>query len=75
MNNPERMSYNLSETAAAIGVSRKFLYEKILTDPGFPVIKLGKKYIVPVEDLRLWLSEKAEKSTGYQTEQSRKIAG
>ncbi len=75
MNNPERMSYNLSETAAAIGVSRKFLYEKILTDTGFPVIKLGKKYIVPVDDLRLWLSEKAEKSTGYQMGQSRKIAG
>lgn len=60
MNNPERVSYNLSETAAAIGVSRKFLYEKILTQPDFPVIKLGKKYIVPVDSLRKWLTAKAD---------------
>lgn len=61
MNSPERVSYNLSETAAAIGVSRKFLYEKILTDPEFPVIKLGKKYIVPVDALRTWLSDRVER--------------
>ena len=63
MNNPERVSYNLSETAAAIGVSRKFLYEKILIEPDFPVIKLGKKYIVPIDDLRIWLSKKAGNAT------------
>lgn len=61
MNN--RLCYNLSEAAAAMGISRKFLYDHVINQPGFPLMKLGRKRLVPVDALREWLANQTEAAT------------
>jgi excisionase family DNA binding protein len=44
----------VAEAAARAGVSRTFLYERISSGE-LPTVKLGKRRLVRVEALRLWL--------------------
>ena len=53
----ERITVNISEAAKMLGISRKFMYENLLCKKDFPLIRLGRKCLIPVEELRQWISE------------------
>lgn len=54
----EKLALTVPEVAEAIGVSDRKVWDLINVD-GFPVVRLGGRVIVPVHDLRLWLSARA----------------
>lgn len=57
MNEIGPLAYNLSEAAEALHVSRPTMSNLIHLE-GFPVIKIGeRRYLIPVDDLRKWLSQ------------------
>lgn len=50
----EKLALNISEAAEAIGVSKPTMVKLIHTD-GFPVKKIGSRYLIPVSALIKWL--------------------
>ncbi len=64
---PGKLSYNLSETAEAVGVSQHKVQEwlKRAVDP-LPHIKDGRRIIVPVDLLIEWLRDEAGRQMSRQ---------
>jgi excisionase family DNA binding protein len=55
------------EAAAALGISERLLWE--WTDRGqVPHIRMGKAILYPVESLRDWLKQQAQKKTDTNSE-------
>ena len=46
---------NIPEAARFLRISRNRAYDLAASDPTFPVIRIGRRLIVPREDLRDWL--------------------
>lgn len=51
----EKLTYNLREAAAVLGIGRTTLY-KAITERRLRVIKLGSRTLIPSEDLRAWIA-------------------
>ena len=51
-----KLTLNISEAAAVLGVSRPTMYE-LLHQEGFPSFRVGKRVLVPVEALRRWVDQ------------------
>ena len=59
MNKIIPLAYNVEQAAEALNVSRPTMSNLIHIE-GFPVVKIGdRRYLIPVDDLRKWLSEQA----------------
>ena len=56
----EKLAYNSKEAAAALGVSLPTFYELSNRDD-FPVVRVGRRVLVPVDGLREWLAKEANK--------------
>ena len=56
----ERLAINMTEAAAMIGVSVPIMRE-IANRKGFPAFRAGKRWIIPVEAFKAWLSSDAFK--------------
>lgn len=54
----DKLTYNSREATAALGVSLPTFYE-LANREGFPVVRVGRRVLVPVDDLRAWLSKEA----------------
>ena len=52
----DRIGLTVEEAAAALGVSERHLRSLL---PEIPHARLGGRVVVPVDDLRRWLSERA----------------
>lgn len=50
----KRMTMNVHELAQALGISLPKAYELTKQD-GFPVIRVGKRLIIPIDALQAWL--------------------
>ena len=59
----EKKTYSVEEAACVVGVSARYMYDLVKTN-GFPVIKVGRRLLVPIKALDLWLEEQAQK--GYE---------
>ncbi len=46
---------SVKELAAYLGVSVSIAY-RLANSTGFPVLRLGKRLLVPVEELRAWIA-------------------
>lgn len=46
---------SVKELAAYLGVSLSVAY-RLVNSAGFPVLRLGKRLLVPVEELRAWIA-------------------
>ena len=57
---PEKLTYSVVEAAEALGVSKTAMYQIIRTE-GFPVIVLGNRRLIPIEGLKRWVEEQAQK--------------
>lgn len=55
-----KLTYNSKEAAAALGVSLPTFYE-LAARTDFPVVRVGRRVLVPVDGLRLWLEREAAK--------------
>lgn len=53
---PERLTYNVDEAAAAIGVSRSYFYE-LITAGDIPICKVGKRTFILIDDLTAYLKK------------------
>jgi excisionase family DNA binding protein len=51
----ERMTMNVREMAQQLGISMPKAYELVKQD-GFPVLRLGKRIIIPVVAFQNWLT-------------------
>lgn len=67
MRTVDRVTLSVTETAAALGVSRPTVYA-LLHKRGFPAFKVGGRTLVSVDGLRKWVATQAggEKSAGEQ---------
>lgn len=55
----EKLTFNVDEMAAAIGVSRPVAYELVRKE-GFPAIRVSeRRIIIPVDSLKRWLDRQA----------------
>lgn len=59
----EKVALTVSETAAALGVSRPTVY-KLLRRADFPGFRVGSRQLVSREGLARWVSEQTEKGGG-----------
>lgn len=51
---------SVKELAQYFGVSESIAYQLVHTD-GFPVLRIGKRLMVPVAELRIWVSKNVER--------------
>ena len=61
MNEPGPLTYNLSEAAEALHVSRPTMLSLVHTD-GFPAFRIGRRWIIPTDGLKRWLEDQARLS-------------
>ena len=59
----EKLTYTVKEMAEAVGVSLPTAYEMIHIHD-FPVIRVGRKVIIPIASLKLWLERRAAGQEG-----------
>lgn len=59
------ITLNADQLAQVLGISRSGAYQLMHADD-FPTIKIGKRMVVPKEELRLWMDRKlSEKKDIY----------
>lgn len=51
----EKTTMSVQELSAQMGISLPKAYELVKT-PGFPVIRIGTRILIPVEAFRAWVS-------------------
>lgn len=54
----EKMTFCAREAAEALGVSLPTFYA-LAGRPDFPVVRIGRRLLVPVDALRAWLAKEA----------------
>ncbi len=50
----EKTTMSVQELSAQLGISLPKAYE-LVKEPGFPVIRIGARILIPVEAFREWL--------------------
>ena len=57
----EKLTVSVEEMAAMLGISLPIAYELAKRD-GFPAVRVsGRRIIIPVEALKRWLNEQADR--------------
>ena len=59
----ERMLLSPVEVAEALGIGRSRIY-KFLAAGTLPSIRVGRSILIPVEDLRKWIAQRADDEGG-----------
>lgn len=54
----EKVTISVQELSIQMGISLPKAYELIKTE-GFPVIKIGRRILIPINDFHKWLSSKS----------------
>ena len=57
----QKMAYSITEMAAVLGIGRNKAHD-LAKEPGFPIISLGRRKVIPVKALGEWLERKAGQS-------------
>lgn len=52
----EKLTYSIPEAAQVLGVSRPTAYA-LAKSKDFPILKIGKRKVVPVQELREWIKK------------------
>ena len=47
---------NTTQLADLLGVSHSSVYE-LIQEPGFPSLRIGKRIVIPKEELHQWISD------------------
>lgn len=70
MKNDETMMMTVEEAAADLGISRTKCYLMIREYPSFPHIKVGRRIMIPRDELRSWLMGEYTQMTTEKAEQA-----
>lgn len=54
----DKMALTVEDLAAALSISRSYAY-KLIKEPGFPVVYIGRRALIPRKPLEKWLEDKA----------------
>lgn len=54
----EKVVLSMEEFAAVMGIGRNKAFE-LTREPGFPTVRLGRRIVIPVDALKLWLDKQA----------------
>lgn len=54
----DKLTLDVKELKQQLGISRAAAYE-LTRSEGFPCFKVGKRILIPVEELKKWLSQQA----------------
>ena len=52
----EKLALSVPEMAAALGISKSTAYA-LINLPGFPIVRLGKRIVIPVQGLNEWMAK------------------
>ena len=55
----ERSTMSVQELSSQMGISLPKAYELVKL-PGFPVLRIGTRILIPVDSFNAWLNRKAE---------------
>jgi len=55
----EKLTYNAQEVATVLGVSKSHVYQ-LLKENRLPVLKLGRRKVVPISALEQWIQDNME---------------
>ena len=55
----EKSTMSVKELSLQMGISLPKAYE-LVKQPGFPVLRIGARILIPVDSFNTWLSRKAE---------------
>lgn len=55
-----KIVYTIKEVQEILGLGKNNVY-KLLKLPTFPVIKIGKRYLIPKKELEEWVSKSVRK--------------
>lgn len=55
------MMMSVTEAADALGISSVSLYKLIEKDKSFPVVTIGRRKVIPKEQLRNWIDENCKR--------------
>ncbi|MCL1882848.1 MAG: helix-turn-helix domain-containing protein [Defluviitaleaceae bacterium] len=58
-----KVTMTVGELALALGVSRPHAY-KLIREPSFPVLELGRRKVIPKEAFYEWLKAQTTKERG-----------
>lgn len=56
----DKIVYTIKEVQEVLGLGKNNVY-KLLKLPTFPVIKIGKRYLIPKKELEEWVSKSVRK--------------
>ena len=56
----EKLAYSISEVAELLNVSKPTAYA-LAKSKGFPVLKIGKRQLVPAQGLKEWIKNNTSK--------------
>lgn len=59
MNEPGPLTYNLSEAAEALHVSRPTM-QNLVNRADFPSFRIGRRWLIPADALKRWLNEQTQ---------------
>ena len=59
MDTVEKLAISLNELAKVMGIGLNRARDMVNT-PGFPVIRFGKRILIPVEPLKAWMAKQSE---------------
>jgi excisionase family DNA binding protein len=55
----EKSTIGVQELSAYMGISLAKAYE-LVKQPGFPVLRIGTRFLIPVDSFNTWLNRKIE---------------
>lgn len=55
----EKSTISVQELSAHMGISLAKAYE-LVKQPGFPVLRIGTRFLIPVDSFNTWLNRKTE---------------
>lgn len=58
INTVDKVALSLTECAVMLGVGRSKMHELARSDR-FPVVRVGRRVLVPIDALKAWLNEQA----------------
>ena len=57
----EKTTISVREMAATLGISLPKAYE-LVKEPGFPVVHIGARILIPIDAFREWLNSRSQNS-------------
>lgn len=55
----EKSTISVQELSSYMGISLAKAYE-LVKQPGFPVLRIGTRFLIPVDSFNTWLNRKIE---------------